>query len=318
MKNNNLLTRRALEEAAEWLMHFQDQPPIAQNNTEFQRWLDANQDNPRAWQKAEQLAGRMQQLPPAMAQAALNRADSPARRDAIKRLVLMIALVPAGWAGWRHIRPQMGWMTDASTATGEQRQLRIQDGSVVTLNTDSAIDIHLDQQRRLIHLLRGEINIQTSDRADSRPFLVQTSHGLMRALGTVFSVRDHGEFTRLAVHEGAVEIQTVSKTVQVIQAGQQVDFTPKHIAHPTTLDTSINNWLKGMLVANAMPLGLFCTELNRYRAGRLRVDPAVAELPVSGAFPLTNPVQALSMLTSTYPVRVEQSLFGLLTTILPK
>ena len=57
-----------------------------------------------------------------------------------------------------------------------------------------------------------------------------------------------------------------------------------------------------MLVADRMRLTDFAAELSRYRSGIVRVDPTVAHVRVSGAFPLRDTDKALAMLVSTYEV----------------
>ena len=59
-----------------------------------------------------------------------------------------------------------------------------------------------------------------------------------------------------------------------------------------------------MLIADRMPMSQFVAELGRYRRGTLRCDPAVARLPVSGAFPLADTDATLSLLEQTRPVKM--------------
>lgn len=59
-----------------------------------------------------------------------------------------------------------------------------------------------------------------------------------------------------------------------------------------------------MLLAQDMPLGSLISELSRYRTGILRCDPAVANQPVSGAFPVTDTDASLTLLAKTLPITV--------------
>ena len=65
-------------------------------------------------------------------------------------------------------------------------------------------------------------------------------------------------------------------------------------------------WRRGVLLADNLPLGQLITELNRYRPGHLGCDPAVAQLPVMGSFPLKDSDLALQSLLPTLPVQIEQ------------
>ena len=83
------------------------------------------------------------------------------------------------------VRPAANQIDDL---LGEIRTVDLADGSRVTLGTDSAVDVDLDQQHRQVRLLRGEAWLDVkSDPA--RPFLVETGPGSVRVTGTRFGVR---------------------------------------------------------------------------------------------------------------------------------
>ena len=62
-----------------------------------------------------------------------------------------------------------------------------------------------------------------------------------------------------------------------------------------------------MLIADKLPPADLAREISRYRAGIVRCDPAVARIPVSGAFPIADTRRTLAMLEATYPVRVQSA-----------
>ena len=55
-----------------------------------------------------------------------------------------------------------------------------------------------------------------------------------------------------------------------------------------------------------MPLGQFLDELARHRPGVLRCDPTVAELPLTGVFPLADTDRVLAALQQSLPVDVQR------------
>ncbi|MBF3159044.1 iron dicitrate transport regulator FecR, partial [Pseudomonas aeruginosa] len=117
-------------------------------------------------------------------------------------LALLLGGAPLVWWGCRAQVWRDGFGADYLTAVGERRDLVLEDGSQVEMNTDSALDVRYDAGQRLLRLYRGEIYLRTAaDRREPpRPFLVRTEQGLMRALGTAFSVRREGAETVLAVY----------------------------------------------------------------------------------------------------------------------
>ncbi|MEG1455311.1 MAG: FecR domain-containing protein, partial [Comamonas sp.] len=153
---------------------------------------------------------------------------------------------------------------------------------------------------------RGEILVQTAKDAMQRPFLVETSAGTVRALGTRFTVRERAASVSVEVLQGAVELTPAraAQATQRLNAGEQGRFTALQAHSTGALDDAAGAWADGMLVAARMRLDDFLAELGRYRRGRLGCDPAVAHLRVSGAYPLADTDRVLAALTSALPVQV--------------
>ena len=305
---------QALDEAAHWLMCLSEGGASEADRDAWAAWRTSSAERERAWQRAELLLGKLDGLPPVLAMSALDRPADPGRRAAIARLALMLAAVPAAWAGWK-VSDEQAWMADYRSAVGECRELTLADGTRVLLNTDSAIDVRFDAQQRFIQLLRGEILVHTAaDRQQPpRPLRVGTREGRMQALGTRFCVRELAGRTYLAVLEGAIRVEPASArpgAVQIVQAGQKTDFDT-HASRPLqAVDASIGAWTQGMLLADRMRLDDFAAELARYRRGVIRCDPQIADLRVSGAFMLNDTQRTLNMLAATYPLAVKVHMNG--------
>lgn len=76
-----------------------------------------------------------------------------------------------------------------------------------------------DPLQRLLALRSGELLVDVAkDRA--RPFMVETEHGRMRALGTRFLVQQNDDFTRLVMLHSQVEVVTAGGARQVVEAGR--------------------------------------------------------------------------------------------------
>lgn len=304
---------RILEEAAEWLMQLSE-GACNEDCDAFERWGQRSPAHAVAWARAHSLLNKLGCLPPALAMPALDRTSKARRRAVIVRLAATLALAPAGWATWRAIDAQQ-WSADYRTAVGQQRVLRLADGSGITLNTASAVDVHFSAAQRVIRLRAGEILVETAHEkaATYRPFSVRTPQGRMDALGTRFCVRHDGDTTHLVVLDGAVRITPANARAaagQVLHAGQKVAFMADAIDKVGMADQDVIAWASGMLVADKMRLDDFATELARYRSGIVQVDPAVARIGVSGAFPIGDTDRALAMLAATYAVDVRTRLRG--------
>ncbi|MGO3983156.1 FecR domain-containing protein [Pseudomonas sp. SAS7] len=311
----------ALEEAAEWLMAMSAGAVTDAQRADWLAWRSSSPERAQAWQRAERLMGKLDGLPPALSMSALDRPADPGRRAMISRLALLLAVLPAGWAGWK-LTQRQGWAADYRSAVGECRQLTLADGTQIFLNTDSAIDIRFDADERYIQLRRGEILVQTAPDivVPARPLRVGTREGRMQALGTRFSVRELDGRTCLAVIEGAIRIEparTAANPGTVVQAGERVDFNAHTVGRPMPVDTTATAWTQGMLLADGMRLDDFVTELARYQRGVIRCDPRIAGLRISGAFPVSDTRRSLSMLESTYSLRVAAHMNGYWTLLYP-
>ena len=301
---------RVLEQAADWLMQLHSGAASAQQRRACERWRASDPEHARAWQRAEALLGKLGGLPPELAMPALDRSReldrTSARRAALLKLAALLAVVPGAWL----LMEQQAWRHDYRTATGERRDITLPDGSRISLNTATTLDVQFDGAQRLLTLRRGEIAVHTAADAQRRPFLVATAEGWLEALGTQFSVRQDDGRTLLAVRESRVRVRARSGAQHIIPAGRQVAFTAAAIGEPGALDGGALAWQRGMLLADAMRLHDFALELGRYRPGIVRCDPRVADVRVSGAFPITDTDAALVMLVSTYPVAARTRLGG--------
>ncbi len=300
------------QQAAEWLVELQAEQVSDETRQRWQQWRDAHPDHARAWQCIEAFGERLQGLSSPLAHAALTSPGSNARRRAVKTLALMLF---AGGTAWMVAReaPVARWNADRRTGTGERTRIVLADGSQLHLNAQTAIDIAYDDTQRLVRLVEGEILIVTAPdplatRSGSRPFLIETAQGRLRALGTRFLVtqRDgrHGS-SRVAVYEGAVEVRPDAvPAARIVSAGQQTVFSHDRFDEIEEADDNAAAWTDGMLVVRDMPLGEFMQALSPHRSGYLGCDDAVADLKVTGTYPLADTDKVLDMLRTTLPVDI--------------
>ncbi|MBT1262162.1 FecR domain-containing protein [Pseudomonas sp. VS40] len=305
MNTSGTLSHASLEQAAHWYVRLQD-PAGNQEHQRWQAWVAQNPEHLAAWQYVERVS---QRFAPLMEQPqGASRALRSSRRQTLKTLLVLCAGSTLAWGTWRTTAlPRLvgGWRADYATGSGETRDALLADGSHVWLNALSALDVRFDGLQRLLQLRFGEVLIDTAKDA-SRPFLVDTEHGRMQALGTHFSVL-HGEHhTQLNVFEGRVQVTTHDAQARILEAGQQVSFTRDGFAPTAPVSPAREAWSRGVLLADNLPLGQLIAELNRYRPGHLGCDPAVAQLPVMGSFPLIDSDHALHLLQAALPIRVDR------------
>ncbi|MCX7289944.1 FecR domain-containing protein [Janthinobacterium sp.] len=302
-------------QAVEWLVRLQVGDCAPEVEQAWRAWRDSDPENELAWLHVEGCMARMRALPAPLAHGTLARKPVHAQASAARRQSLkLLALLAVGGGAWLAGGEEQArfWLADYRTGTGELRHIELQDGTRIALNTATSIDVRYTGDQRLVTLLKGEIMVATARDPADRPFFVQTSQGRLQPVGTRFAVRAGSEATRLGVFAGAVDIAPVrpqqpADAARRLQAGQQAAFTAERIGSTGTLPAGADAWTAGMLVAHDMPLADFIGELARYRHGRLACDPAIADLRVSGIYPLADTAQVLDMLARTLPIDVRQT-----------
>ncbi|WP_290606487.1 FecR domain-containing protein [Janthinobacterium sp.] len=271
----------------------------------LQAWRDASAEHERAWELLQRMDSQLGAIPPALALPALQAAQQR-RRAAARILAVLVAAgggIALGQAGLRSA-PWQAWTAALRTAPGQRRHVTLADGGRMDMNTDSAADVDYGATHRRIRLHQGEIMLAT--RADPRPFLVDTPHGVIRALGTRFSVRCDADGSSVSVFEHAVEVRCAARpdAVRRLEAGQQMHFTASRADAVQATPAHQDSWLRGMLVAADWPLQQLVAELARYRRGRLACDAAVARRPVTGTYRLDDIDAVLESLCASHGLQV--------------
>lgn len=283
------------------------------------RWHAAHPDHQRAWLRIEAMRATLRQAPAGIASPLLRArlaSGGQARRQVLRSVLLLAGSGSLGYLSWQTAEQQglvRPLQADYSTGIGQQRPVALPDGSLLTLNTGSAVDVRFDAHTRRVRLLGGEILVETARHrqgsaalADPRPFIIETRHGVARALGTRFTVRQFDAHTQVAVLDDAVELRAAHAPVRavIVRAGQQARLTAGAIDAPEQADDSAGLWHTGNLLVNDRSLGEVVAELARYRRGRLVCDAAVAQLRISGVFPLADTDRALLLLVQSFPLRL--------------
>ncbi|HRP21314.1 MAG TPA: FecR domain-containing protein [Alicycliphilus sp.] len=296
-----------------WLLQQDGDMPEPQRRA-WQAWRAADALHEQAWQRIvsvnERLAGLAQPQQAAIARAALAPRGPARRRSVVQTLAVLAFGAGVAWQGerrtpWRH------WVADVRTARGERRRLVLEDGTQLVLNGATALDVGYGPRLRRLRLLEGEVLVTTApdSRRPARPFIVQTAAGEAQALGTRFAVRAlDGGGSRVAVFEGAVRLTPgqAAGDALVLQAGQQATLRAEGVSAPRPAHEDSTAWTEGMLVARGMPLADMLAALQPYSAARLACAPEVAQLRVSGTYPLDDVPRVLAALDALPGLRVRR------------
>lgn len=195
---------------------------------------------------------------------------------------------------------------DYHTDTGEQAAAVLADGSLLQLNTQAAASVHYTGTVRRVELLEGEAAFRVAKDA-TRPFVVHTRGGQVRAVGTEFLVHETREAVVVTVMEGVVAVSAPGAQMDSstrVHAGQRVRYSASGVTEVESVDLrAVTAWQRGKLIFESTPLATVVEEINRYRPGQVALLGArLADHRVSGVFDLDRLDTALTAIEHTLPV----------------
>jgi transmembrane sensor len=323
------------EEAAEWTWRLDSDKSGPADREAFDSWLRQDARHRRAFDEFSKVWRALDGLGEATRQEKSATFSRPARHSAVR-------LPPRRWLGAAAAvligaLAAVFWMREGSdiqtfsTAVGQQRDVTLADGSVVSLNTNSIVETDLSRRLRQIYLRKGEAHFQVAhDR--SRPFLVHAGDAVVRAVGTQFEVRLLADqHVDIVVNEGRVEVQATpgsgpevgaasgprpSPAMRAVRAGERLstasaDYSVKPVT-PEQLSSQLA-WREGAIIFDGEPLSEAITEIERYTDTRIVVsDAGTAALRVGGRFRTDDVQDFFRGLESAFPITVRHAADGVI------
>lgn len=218
------------------------------------------------------------------------RADAAAGEPGGRRwafATILAAVIALGFAWYA-----VGGNSDQPmiAANDTQGESRLTDGTHVVLMDGARIETRFNDGERRVILFGGRARFEVAHDA-SRPFLVEAGDSVTRALGTIFEIDLRRDVPRIALIEGSVEVRRLS-------GGEALRLRPGEAAEvrstgPQTVETGNDqaNAPTAKLWADKLPLGAILDQAKREKGVTIRLaDPALASLPVTGRFDMTEAV----------------------------
>ncbi len=292
------------EQAMAWFSRLRADTVSVQQRVEFAAWLAADPKHQRAYQDiqdfwvhpdfTELLAAAklttVQVKPPSRLRW------QPTVQLAMAASVLLMVCVSPNWHCWQ---------ADYCTDVGETRTVSLADGSEITLNSDTALNVAYHDNLRQIELISGEAYFSVQRNPD-QPFLVASHFANTRVLGTRFLVRQDQSSDTVTVISGVVEVSGKSQPPIKLHADEQISVGAQ--AANTIQRVGSSNavaWLKGHTLFDNAPLPEVLAELGRYRHGAIVLSNSqLKTLKVSGRFDIADTDHALQALRETLPIRI--------------
>lgn len=285
-------------EAAEWTARA-DRGLTAGEDRELDAWLASDVRAPGAFARMRALAlstERARALGADFDPNAFAPVQGWSRRHAFQLGGAIAATLLVGLGGtWQFLRSRGRF----STGKGETKVVALQDGSVVTLNTGSQIQVHYSQELRSVELIRGEALFDVA-KDKARPFIVAAGDTSVRAVGTSFTVRNlEAAPVQVLVREGIVDVfnsrtneaptRITANTLAQAGEGRAGPITARPL--PVAQVHRQMAWQNGQIAFEGETLEQAANEFSRYSDTRIVIaDPTLAREEIAGLFKATDPV----------------------------
>lgn len=333
--NTESVQNDALEQASAWCVRLADGCLSRQAQSEFDAWRAV----PRNARAFDDVAGAWQALEATSTSPEL----IDMRRDALesfrrshasqwnrvtrhRRVYLALAATfAAALIGTLlfHLTPLR-----YETGIGERLQVVLSDGSKISLDAQSRVDVRYREGRRELRLARGRAKFDVA-RDPLRPFTVTAADKIVVATGTQFSVEMVASEVHVILYHGSVELFTEAagekpKPVRVKQRlpldsprpagatlapGEELISESKLAIAEVRMADLVRSaaWESGQLVFTDETLAAAVERMNRYAPTPLFVgDARAAAIRISGVYAAGDTEAFVEGITGVFPVRIEK------------
>ncbi|MGN6828931.1 FecR family protein [Paucibacter sp. M5-1] len=218
------------------------------------------------------------------------------------------------------------------TGIGEQRLVILKDGTRMSLNTSTRVQVELSQTQRRVRVEGGEAFFEVAKDA-SRPFVVQAAGTEVTATGTAFVVRltppgaGASQSLDVTLVEGQVVVREAERRADtpkivppiVMAAGERLRVrgdqgpggnaskaTPTQPQRDRPRMDQVLAWKRGEAVFDNASLPQALAEMNRYSTTPIMADPSLAALRISGLFKTGDSAGFAQAVATLHDLRVRE------------
>ncbi|MDR3510247.1 MAG: FecR domain-containing protein [Caulobacteraceae bacterium] len=323
-----------VEEASAWCLRLSEGSLTADEQERFDAWLQADDahrqafdDSIRAWRAVEQAAVTPELVHMRTAALTTFRRGQRARWApmaarspwSILAATVVVAVFLVGTGIWIKGSPR-----SYQTAVGERRVVVLSDGSKISLDAASKVEVRYLSGRRDLRLDYGRAKF-TVAKNPNRPFTVAAADKVVLATGTEFSVELLRGQVQIILYQGHVAV--LDKAVGSAQprhvvlanavTGAPADqtLTPgRELVVPVAAQSAqvipvdsvrTLSWEGGQLVFVDEPLSSAVERVNRYSDEKIAIgDGAVGRVLISGVFTAGDTPAFIEGVTGVFPIQL--------------
>lgn len=270
--------------AATWVARRDRAPLTSAEQVEFDAWLAGDDRRPGALLRMQAID--MASRAPTVAEE--RPSPAPSRR------ALLWGGASAAAAGIAGLVVTLQAPRAQATQRGEIRLIPLQDGSTMTLNTDSAARVKYRDDRRLVELIRGEAFFSVA-RDALRPFEVEIAGRRLTTANGAFRVSRLADAPiEITVQQGELKVAGGAPGSLVLDANSRLALASG--ADPIVQRLSARDverdlaWREGKIAFRGESLEDAARAFSRYGDPQLTIaDPDLAREPITGLFAANDP-----------------------------
>lgn len=335
MVRDTALTPSIAEEAAHWWVVFHSEDASATDHQEFAQWVARSPERVEAYLRAAQLEHTLKSAAiewPATPTEVLVHEARSSPRDELEIRREYAAPAPVSDRPWRWLTPLKlasglaaacliaagsAWLLlnrplELQTKLGELRSIQLDDGSHVTLNSATKIEIRLQKDRRFVRLIRGEALFEVTHDT-SRPLEVETDRATLEDVGTKFDVDRRADRTMITVIAGRVAVLSAVSpgraafALPILSTAERLTIGPAGLGiveHDVNVNAA-TAWTQHRLMFERSPLREVAGEFNRYNPDKIEIESAaLANRTITGVFETNGSHSFVSFLAAIPGVEV--------------
>lgn len=270
--------------AARWFIRMQDAAIDSPERTQFEHWLMQSEKHQAeyasiadAWNGIDSIEELKKMAAAKQANQFLNQTKRNKKiKNALASLSVCFIFVLAGLFGHEQYQQWQTKPTMQMASESKPAQIltqKLEDGSEITLNASSKIQITYYRNQRHIALLQGEAIFNVTKDPD-RPFIVETDTAKIKVLGTRFAVNKLSKLVRVSVDHGSVQVDSKSPVSSIILHNGQVAEIASTQAVKLT-NTPAADYFKfatGTVVFNQADIFEIADVLSRYSQKKISAE----------------------------------------------
>lgn len=281
--------------AAMWVVKTTQRELSAQENSEFQRWVNASTEHASAYYRARQIWAltSIHQQPKKITKPI--KAANSYLKTTIAASVLVCGLATLLW--WSENHEQI----DYQTKIGEVQHITLPDGSQVDLDSGAQLQLAFDGQYRQVNLLQGRayFSVAPTTGSELRPFQVKAKNGVTQALGTEFVIDNEGDNVDVSVYQHSVKISLLSGQEVVVKAGNFTQYQQQISPILPLAKQNSEEWREGQIVFQQQTLSEIAAKISRYHKKQIIILANDNEGRLSGVLQINALESGLKHLTSS-------------------